>query len=143
MSSEDESRQKLTDEELMQKYRIGDMEAFQELHSRHAPKIYGYLTKKLGSGSHADDVFQETFLRLHRFRNKYDSSFPFLPWFYTLCRNTMLDDQRKRRVLREREVGLDQVPEEEILKLSIVSEPTALQNYFALMTHQELKFQDF
>lgn len=129
----------LTDEELMQRYRIGEMEAFQELHNRHAAKVYGFLSKKLSSTSHADDVFQETFLRLHRFRNKYDSSFPFLPWLFTLCRNAMLDSLRKQQVVGKREISLEETAEADTSGSSsaVEPQPAALQSYLDSLSGRE------
>ena len=86
----------------MLEYRLGNSEAFEMLYARHSPKAYGYLKSKLFKKNHVDDVFQESFLRLHKFRTKYDPAFPFLPWFFTICRNAMVDYLRK--VTREKEV---------------------------------------
>lgn len=130
----------LSDEELMQRYRIGEMEAFQELHNRHAARVYGFLSKKLGSSSsHVDDVFQETFLRLHRFRAKYDPSFPFLPWLFTLCRNAMLDNVRKQEVRDKREIPLDASSEVESFNSSwdAVPQQAALQSYLDSLSDRE------
>lgn len=129
----------LTDEELMQRYRIGEMEAFQELHNRHAAKVYGFLSKKLSSTSHADDVFQETFLRLHRFRNKYDSSFPFLPWLFTLCRNAMLDSLRKQKVRGKREVSLEETTarDDSGSLWNEEQQPAALRSYLDSLSERE------
>ena len=55
-----------------------------------------------------EDVFQETFLKLCKFRHRYKTDLPFLPWFFTLCRNTMLDALRKRRD-REELVSTSQI----------------------------------
>lgn len=85
----------------MVEYRLGNADAFAALYGRHKDKVYGYLTKKLSSKSETNDVFQETFLRLHRFRAKYDPSFPFLPWLFTICRNTLVDHFRRRARIEE------------------------------------------
>lgn len=137
--NEDKLLQSLSDEELMQRYRIGEMEAFQELHNRHAAKVYGFLSKKLSGTSHADDVFQETFLRLHRFRNKYDSSFPFLPWLFTLCRNAMLDKLRKQQVRDKREVSLEETAEANNTGSSseMVPQQAVLQSYLESLSDRE------
>ena len=137
--NEDKLLHGLSDEQLMQRYRIGEMEAFQELHNRHAAKVYGFLSKKLSSTSHADDVFQETFLRLHRFRNKYDSSFPFLPWLFTLCRNAMLDSLRKRQARDKREVSLEETVEAANPGISweLEPQPAALRSYLDSLSERE------
>lgn len=93
---------KLSDEELMAAYaQHGDYSAFEELYRRHSRLIYGFLTKKLHGTAMVDDVFQATWLKLHRFRSKYDATLPFLPWLFTLCRNVMLDALRAGNRIKE------------------------------------------
>lgn len=79
----------------MREYTLGSAAAFEELYRRHAGKVYGYLRKKTGGEGKADDIFQETLLRLHRNRSKYDPRLPFLPWLFAICRNTLVDSVRQ------------------------------------------------
>lgn len=98
-----------SDEELMRCYMLGEAEAFNELYRRHAPRIYGYLKRKLKVQAVADDILQEVFLRVHKYRGKYDPSIPFVPWLFTVARNAMIDSQRKRRIIEDNEV-LEEIP---------------------------------
>jgi len=86
-----------SDERLMQEYQLGNEQAFSILYARYSRKVYGYLLAKLKDPSKADDVFQATFLKLHRTRSRYDASFPFLPWLFTICRNVMIDELRSKK----------------------------------------------
>jgi RNA polymerase sigma-70 factor (ECF subfamily) len=90
-----------SDEELMVAYQLGEAEAFEELYSRHAPKVLGFLKKRLRNDAQAKDVFQATFLKLHKCRDRYDASFPFVPWLFTICRSELLDAMKKPHVARE------------------------------------------
>ncbi len=102
MSGQKDDKSQLTDEALMQAYALrADYSAFEELYKRHSRLVYGFLQKKLREKETIDDVFQATWLKLHRFRSKYDSSLPFLPWLFTLCRNVMLDSLRAKARVRE------------------------------------------
>lgn len=104
----------------MRRYNLGDADAFNELHRRHAPKIYGYLTRKLKTISAADDVFQDTFLRLHKFRSRYDPALPFVPWFFTIARNAIIDHHRKQQTLVKNE-------SEEVEETTAIWNPTTTQ----------------
>lgn len=84
----------LTDEELMLAYQLGSAQAFETLYARHRAKVFGYVSKRLSVRAQAEEVFQETFLRVHRFRARYDQTFPFLPWLFTICRNALVDHLR-------------------------------------------------
>jgi RNA polymerase sigma-70 factor (ECF subfamily) len=86
-----------TDEELMRAYQLGDESAFKELYSRHAPRVLSFVKKRLGPGPQANDVFQSTFLKLHRTRGLFNSALPFKPWLFTICRNEILDAVKKRQ----------------------------------------------
>ena len=111
MNSKVGSLETLSDELLMNEYRLGNSLAFEALYSRHRDKVYGYVCSQLAStGSaqtDADEVFQECFLRIHRFRDRYDPTFPFLPWLFTVCRNAMIDFLRHRKRTATEELAVD------------------------------------
>ncbi|MBI4924422.1 MAG: sigma-70 family RNA polymerase sigma factor [Bdellovibrio sp.] len=100
--SHEKSHEK-SDEELMKDYQEGSqevsMEAFQLLYKKHSGKIWGYTINHIRDHAKAEDVFQTTFLKLHQFRSRYNTTLPFLPWLFTICRNTMLDFFRKESQL--------------------------------------------
>lgn len=83
-----------TDEELMIAYQMGDSEAFGALYKRHAPKVYGFIKSRVHTGELADDILQNTFLKLHRSRAKYDNKFSFSAWIFTIARSTLIDAMR-------------------------------------------------
>ncbi|MCB0308136.1 MAG: RNA polymerase sigma factor [Bdellovibrionales bacterium] len=90
------------DEELMVAYQRGYEQAFEILYERYSKRIYGYLCAKLKDRSLIDDVFQMVFLKLHRFRDRYRANYPFAPWMFTLCHNTMIDAIRAQgRILED------------------------------------------
>src|SRR5476649_2776842 len=90
-----------TDEELMALYQNGDEQAFGMLYARHSGRVYGFLVNSLKDKALADDVFQSTFMKLHRARSTYDPSFPFIPWLFTVCRGVMIDHIRKAGRIQE------------------------------------------
>lgn len=71
-------------------YKSGDYAAFQCLFERHSGRVYQYLKGKVSSES-ACDLLQETFLKVHRSRETYQSQYPFLPWLFTVARNSLHD----------------------------------------------------
>ncbi|HEY8278465.1 MAG TPA: sigma-70 family RNA polymerase sigma factor [Bdellovibrionota bacterium] len=98
-----------SDEELMVAYQLGEADAFAELYARHAPQVFGFLRKKVRSEALASDIFQATFLKLHKSRSRYDASYAFLPWLFTICRSELLDALKKRS--QTVEVPVPAVPE--------------------------------
>ena len=86
----------MTDEELMVAYSEGDLSAFEVLYKRHKRRLMGYLITKLNDQDEAEDVFQSVFVKLHAGRFNYKKDIPFLPWIFTITRNTMIDHIRKK-----------------------------------------------
>lgn len=84
-----------TDEELMARYQAGDPAAFSELFTRHRDRVYGFLTQQIRDPDRAADLFQETFLRLHESRGRYDRERPFAPWLFRICRNLVSNEHRR------------------------------------------------
>jgi RNA polymerase sigma-70 factor (ECF subfamily) len=91
----------LTDEELMQAYAAGDMEAFEVLYRGHKNRILGFLAGKLKSRDEAEEVFQTVFTKLHLARTRYRPEIPFLPWVFTIARNALIDQVRKDQTRRQ------------------------------------------
>ncbi|MCE9632097.1 MAG: RNA polymerase sigma factor [Planctomycetia bacterium] len=96
----------LTDEELMRRVCQNDDEAFAVLVHRYERELFAYLRRYLGNAQMAEDVFQATFLRIHRKRNSFQDSRSFRPWLYTVATRQAIDTQRQNR--RHRMASLDQ-----------------------------------
>jgi RNA polymerase sigma factor (sigma-70 family) len=79
-----------SDEELMTLYQAGEYAAFECLYERHSGRVFQYLKGKVAVEA-ARDLLQETFLKVHRSRGQYSAQYPFLPWLFTIARNTLLD----------------------------------------------------
>ena len=91
----------LDDAELMNRYARGDAAAFEELFGRYERRALGFYLRRTHCPDRAADLLQELFLRLHRFRDRFDSSQPFSPWFFEVARNVWHDDLRRIHRLRE------------------------------------------
>jgi RNA polymerase sigma-70 factor (ECF subfamily) len=86
----------LSDEELMIRYQAGDETAFEEIYARYSKKIYGFLMRRLTNPDTSAELFQETFLRLHRGRSLYRPEMPFKAWLYTIANNLVRDSFRAK-----------------------------------------------
>ena len=89
-----------SDEELMLLYQGGDDAAFGILYQRHERKVYSYLHKRLRSSEEVAEVFQNTFFKLHRQRNKYKKDFLFLQWLFVIARSELIDFARGKKALQ-------------------------------------------
>ena len=92
-----------SDEILMAAYQAGNPRAFRTLHDRHGASVYGFLVRRLGDRAAAEDLYQETFLRLHRARASWDPERPLRPWLFGIVHNLLADHLRARGRSPERE----------------------------------------
>ena len=92
----------LPDEDLVQRYlEGGDQNAFRLLLERHQERLFGYLIGMVRDREVANDLFQETFLRvvaaMQRERATYTHQNRWLPWVMRIARNAALDHLRARK----------------------------------------------
>jgi RNA polymerase sigma-70 factor (ECF subfamily) len=85
----------------MARYADGDDSAFAELFVGLGPRLRGFLRRLSGSADVADDLLQETFLRLHAARGAFARGRPVLPWAYAIARNCYISQARSARVRLE------------------------------------------
>ncbi|WP_297511252.1 sigma-70 family RNA polymerase sigma factor [Flavobacterium sp.] len=93
---------------LVKKYIAGDENALAVLIHRHQSKIYGFIYSKLSDRDVADDVFQDTFIKVIKTlkSNSYNEEGKFLPWVMRIAHNLIIDHFRKNKkmpMLRETE----------------------------------------
>ena len=90
-------------EMLMARYQAGDFAAATVLIDRISPQLYRFFVGQFSSRPDADDLLQETWLRIHRVRHTYRPGEPVLPWFYAIARHVRVDHYRKavRTTVRE------------------------------------------
>jgi RNA polymerase sigma-70 factor (ECF subfamily) len=84
-----------TDEELGRRLQTGDPRALQALMQRYRRPLHGYLHRMVGP-TDADDLFQETFLRVLRAIDRYDPARRFRPWLYAIATNLVRNLYRSR-----------------------------------------------
>jgi RNA polymerase sigma-70 factor, ECF subfamily len=93
-------------EALMARYQRGDFGAATDLIERISPQLHRFFLAQSQSRTDADDLLQETWLRIHKVRHTYRSGEPALPWFYAIARHVRVDHFRKsiRTAVGEREL---------------------------------------
>jgi len=91
-----------TDEELAREARAGSRRSFEELALRYKRRLFVYLRPRLGSDQDAEDMVQETFLKLFRNIRSYDPAFRFSTWLYTSASRLAISSYRKKRIVSGR-----------------------------------------
>jgi RNA polymerase sigma-70 factor (ECF subfamily) len=89
-----------TDEELIAAYRHGDAGAFELLLRRHRAPLFTFLVRMLGDKERAEDLAQETFLRIVKGAQAWEQRARFQTWLFTIARNLCVDASRRDRFRR-------------------------------------------
>jgi RNA polymerase sigma-70 factor (ECF subfamily) len=99
-------------ETLMLRFRGGDVRAFEVLLQRHRKPIYEFILRSVGpyNTAQAEDLTQETFLRVVKQASTYEQRAKFTTWLYTMARNLCID--ASRRLKHRRAQSLDATDEE-------------------------------
>jgi RNA polymerase sigma-70 factor (ECF subfamily) len=98
-------------EALMVGYQQGDGESTAALIERVSPLLHRFFKVQTVSRRFADDLLQETWLRIHEVRHTYRKGEPVLPWLYAIARHVRVDQYRKLHRVESREQAVDAVPE--------------------------------
>lgn len=84
------------DDELMQQVATGDMDAFHDLYDRASKSVYGFALSITQNTYDAEDVLQETFLKVYAKAGEYLPQGKPMAWIFTITRNLALSRLRQR-----------------------------------------------
>ena len=90
-----------SDEDLMAAVASGDETALTALIDRYAANVHAYLLRHCGNREDADDLLQETWVRVARSARSFDTARRFRSWIYGIATN-LTRDLFRRRMTRER-----------------------------------------
>ncbi len=116
-----------SDQELISNYLKGDEKSLDALVRRYLAPIYGFVQSYVNNKEMAEDITQETFLKVWRNAKHIDQTKNFKSWLYTIAKNTALDFLKKKKSVPfshfENEEGknilLDLVPDKALLPSEI------------------------
>jgi len=93
------------DVRLMLEVRNDDAAAFEELMRRYQTRLITVLEHLVGNRETAEDVAQETFLRVYRSRKSYVPGSKFSTWLFTIANNAASNARRSRSRRKERNIS--------------------------------------
>jgi len=95
-----------TSEQLAERAKAGCLDSFEQLVARHGGQVFHFLRHFIGNHHDAEDLTQETFVKAYRGLHRFDSSFSFATWLFTIARRSGASHFRSARTFEE-------LPEEE------------------------------
>jgi len=87
------------DEQLVGDYLAGDAEALRFLVERYLTPIYNFLLRYVHNSADAEDIAQETFVKVWRHLKRFDQNKKFKTWLFAIAKNTALDFLKKKKTL--------------------------------------------
>lgn len=84
------------DSQLMGRVRDGDVALLGELFERHHQRLFHFFLRLARSRQAAEDLVQEVFVRMLKYRHTFRAESEFVPWMFTLARNAATDLYRAR-----------------------------------------------
>lgn len=146
--------QSATDDELMLEVRNGDVGKLGVLFERYQRPLFNYHLRMSGDRAASEDLVQEVFIRILRFRHTFQDGTSFVTWMYRIARNLSIDRFRKSG----REVGLEpdaEVPAQQpsaaeslaarqeaaLVRRALAKLPREKRELLVLSRFQELKYE--
>ncbi len=87
----------INDESLMAEVREGDLRKLAMLFERHNRALYTFFMHMNGNPDLSEDLVQDVFFRILRYRHTYDGSRSFAAWMYQIARNASIDAANKHK----------------------------------------------
>jgi len=142
--------------ELIENCRAGDGEAFRKLINAYQKQLFGYLWRLGGSQYVAEEMFQETLIKVWKGFTHYNNKNKFSSWLFTIAHNTAIDYIRKKKKINN-EIKIDDnnlkvysdTPDKEIIKKekldridkAICGLTQKQKEVFLLRQHSGMKFK--
>ncbi|MBN1975416.1 MAG: RNA polymerase sigma factor [Sedimentisphaerales bacterium] len=127
-----------TDKSLIEAHCRGDQKAFGEIVHRYGDSVLGYLIKMTGNKEQAEDLFQETFKRVHEKSHTFKGT-EFKSWLFKIATNVTYDGFRKkhRAESQGREVSFNSMNDEELV--STVAEDNSFNPSVATVKAEQVE----
>ena len=145
-----------TDEVLMLAVREGDITKLGMLFDRHHAVLYDYLIRMTRSRTTAEDLVQEVFLRILKYRRTFHANSSFIGWMFRIARNARIDLCRSRPIetsvpdpALEIESGavpmLDEITRQQetaLLERAMLELAEEKREVLVLSRYREMKYED-
>ncbi|HWX56703.1 MAG TPA: RNA polymerase sigma factor [Verrucomicrobiae bacterium] len=142
----------LPDEELMAQVRNGIGEMLGVLFDRYQAPLFSFYCKLTGDRTLSEDLVQEVFFRILKYRHTYETGTRFRPWMYQIARNARTDHFRKYRPETSLEPEMSpsithpdlaqQNQEAALLHRALLQLPEEKREVLVLSRFQELKYEE-
>lgn len=145
----------LSDEALMAAVRGGDVQQLTFLFERYQKPLFDFFGRMNGTRSGSDDMVQDVFFRILKYRATFRDENRFRTWMYRIARNVRSDHLRNRFGPQDPKASDAEIPRSEspgyrfeqdqdaaILRCALGMLPDEKRELLVLVWYQEMKYQD-
>ncbi|MFQ5697592.1 MAG: RNA polymerase sigma factor [Myxococcota bacterium] len=147
------------DAELMLRFRSGDRSAFDQLFRRYTPPLVNFLARMVPDRGRAEELAQETFVRIYQARDRYEARARFSTYLFGIAHRLALNElarayRRRERPLEPQTVGraADPAPAADLdyaarrtgeaVERAIAGLPERQRSALMLRVHEEMSHED-
>ncbi len=146
----------MTDESIMEAVKQGNLQQVSVLFERHHKAVFNFLAKMAMDRELAEDLTQNVFLRIMKYRNSYQEGKRFQSWLYQVARNVFsdhyqsnknkysktMDVEKVKESLEEKTEWVDQTEREELLHKSLRLLANEDRELLVLTRFQQMKYEE-
>jgi len=146
----------MTDEQIMEAVKNGDLQQVSMLFERYHKRIFNFLARMTADREIAEDLTQNVFLRLIKYRTSYREGNLFQSWIYQVARNVFSDHYQSKKnrfadfvsvdrvseSLEDKEESADMEEKEKLLQRSMAMLSEEQRELLILTRFQHLKYEE-
>ncbi len=98
----------MSDRQLIENYFKGDEKSLEILIGRYLKPIYSFIYRYVGNAQEAEDITQETFVKIWRHLKRFDKERSFKTWIFSIAKNASIDFLKKKKAMQFSDLERDE-----------------------------------
>jgi RNA polymerase sigma factor (sigma-70 family) len=142
-----------TDEDLMVAVREGDVHQIEVLFERYREQLYDFFGRLTGDRGISEDLVQDVFVRILKYRSSYRETNRFVTWMYQIARNSRIDYFKKHKAEPADSLPftaavstparqLEESEEKALLQRALMQINESNRELLVLLRYQEMNYED-
>lgn len=130
----------MTDEQIMEAVKNGDLQQASVLFERYHLRLFNFLARMCMDREVAEDLTQNVFLRMIKYRNSYKAGLKFQSWIYQVARNVFSDHYQAQKSKRSESVDVEKIGDwmaDENEEATMEEQEKTLQRSLALLSEEQ------
>jgi len=130
----------LSDEQLMINVKAGDLDALSPLFEKYHVKLFNFFLRMIRNRDISQDLTQEVFRRILKYRETYDEKWMFRSWMYQIARNVQMQQYSQEKIRFSDYHEAEEIKEEQLSAIEEMEQESrnkALYEAMALLSEEQ------